>query len=61
MLTSKTFNMIVLGAYLKIKPLIGTEFIIHGLKDSLPKRHHHLIPVNEDAIKRGMEIVKEVK
>jgi 2-oxoglutarate ferredoxin oxidoreductase subunit gamma len=51
MVTTKTFNMIVLGAYLKIKPIISTDNILHGLKDSLPARHHHLIPVNEDAIK----------
>jgi len=60
MLTTKTFNMIVLGAYLKIKPLIKPENIIQGIKDSLPERHHHLIPVNEDALKRGMEIVKKM-
>ena len=58
MLSSKTFNMIVLGAYLKIKPLVNMESVLKGLKDSLPERHHHLIPVNEDAVKRGMEIVK---
>ena len=58
MLTTKTFNMIVLGAYLKIKPLVSLESVLKGLKDSLPERHHHLIPVNEDAVKRGMEIVK---
>jgi 2-oxoglutarate ferredoxin oxidoreductase subunit gamma len=60
MLSSKTFNMIVLGAFLKIKPIIAMENIIHGIKDSLPARHHHLIPVNEDALKRGMEIVTEI-
>ena len=60
MLSSKTFNMIVLGAFLKIKPIILMENIIHGIKDSLPARHHHLIPVNEDALKRGMEIVTPV-
>jgi 2-oxoglutarate ferredoxin oxidoreductase subunit gamma len=60
MLTTKTFNMIVLGAYLKIKPLVHPENIIKGIKDSLPVRHHHLIPVNEDALKRGMEIVKKI-
>jgi 2-oxoglutarate ferredoxin oxidoreductase subunit gamma len=59
MLTTKTFNMIVLGAYLKIKPLITTENIIQGIRESLPERHHHLIPVNEDALKRGMEIVRK--
>jgi 2-oxoglutarate ferredoxin oxidoreductase subunit gamma len=60
MLSSKTFNMIVLGAFLKIKPMILIENIIHGIKDSLPARHHHLLPVNEDALKRGMEIVTEI-
>jgi 2-oxoglutarate ferredoxin oxidoreductase subunit gamma len=60
MLSSKTFNMIVLGAFLKIKPIILVENIIHGIKDSLPARHHHLLPVNEDALKRGMEIVTAV-
>jgi 2-oxoglutarate ferredoxin oxidoreductase subunit gamma len=60
MLSAKTFNMIVLGAFLKIKPIINMENIIKGIKDSLPARHHHLIPVNEDALKRGMEIVKKI-
>ena len=60
MLSSKTFNMIVLGAFLKIKPIILLDNIIHGIKDSLPARHHHLLPVNEDALKRGMEIVTPV-
>jgi 2-oxoglutarate ferredoxin oxidoreductase subunit gamma len=60
MLTTKTFNMIVLGAYLKIKPLINVENVLQGIKDSLPARHHHLLPVNEDAVKRGMEIVNTI-
>ncbi len=56
--STKTFNMIVLGAFLKIKPLVKFENVITGLKKALPERHHHLIPLNEEAIKRGMEIVK---
>jgi 2-oxoglutarate ferredoxin oxidoreductase subunit gamma len=56
--TSKTFNMIVLGAFLKIKPIVKLENIVKGLKDSLPERHHHLIPLNEEALRKGMEIVK---
>jgi len=55
----KTFNMVVLGAYLKIKPLVELENVIKGLKKSLPERHHKMIPMNEKAILRGMEIVKE--
>jgi 2-oxoglutarate ferredoxin oxidoreductase subunit gamma len=60
MLTTKSFNMIVLGAYLKIKPLISLENVLYGIKDSLPARHHHLLQVNEDAVKRGLEIVQEL-
>ena len=56
---SKTFNMIVLGGYLKIKPIVEFENVIEGLKQSLPERHHHLIPENEKAIDRGMEIITQ--
>lgn len=58
--SSRTFNMIVLGAFLKIKPLVKFENVVKGLKKALPERHHHLIPLNEEAIKRGMEIAKQV-
>ncbi len=61
MSTTKTFNMIVLGAYLKVKPVVKLENVTAGLKKSLPERHHHLIPVNEDAITRGLEIVKKIQ
>ena len=60
MSTTRTFNMIVLGGYLKIKPLVKLENVLAGLKKSLPPRYHHLIQVNEEAIKRGMEIISEV-
>jgi 2-oxoglutarate ferredoxin oxidoreductase subunit gamma len=35
--------------------------VIKGLKKSLPERYHHLIPMNETAIKSGMNIVKEIQ
>jgi 2-oxoglutarate ferredoxin oxidoreductase subunit gamma len=57
----KTFNMIVLGGYLKIKPIIRLENVVLGLKKSLPERHHKLIPMNEKALERGMEIIREIK
>ena len=57
---AKIFNMIVLGGYLKIKPLVTLDNVILGLKKSLPERYHHLIPENEKALKRGMEIVHVV-
>jgi len=57
---SKIFNMIVLGGYLKVKPVVTLENVIQGLKKSLPNRYHHLIPDNEKALKRGMDIISKV-
>lgn len=57
--STKTFNMIVLGGYLKVKPVVSIESIMQGLKKSLPARHHHMLPENEAAIIRGMEIVSK--
>ena len=36
--------MIVLGGFLKVKPIIKLENVIKGLKKSLPERYHKLIP-----------------
>jgi 2-oxoglutarate ferredoxin oxidoreductase subunit gamma len=57
---SKIFNMIVLGGYLKIKPIVKLENVILGLKKSLPDRYHHLIPENEKAIIIGMGLIQTV-
>jgi 2-oxoglutarate ferredoxin oxidoreductase subunit gamma len=56
----KTFNMVVLGGYLKIKPVIKLENVIKGLKKSLPERYHSMIPMNEKALIRGEEIITKV-
>ena len=51
----KVFNMIVLGGFLKIKPIVKLENVVEGLKKSLPERYHNLIPLNIEAITKGME------
>ena len=56
----KIFNTIVLGGFLKVKPIIKMENVIKGLKKSLPERYHNLIPINEKALQRGLEIIKKV-
>ena len=56
----KIFNMIVLGGFLKIKPIIDDEYLRKGLEKSLPARHHNLIPENEKAIQKGKEIIYPV-
>jgi len=57
----KMFNMFVMGGFMKVKPILKTEYVIKGLKKSLPERYHHMIPQNEDAIKRGMDLIKQVQ
>lgn len=56
---NKAFNMIVLGAMLKISPVVSIESVLKGLKKTLPERHHHLIPMNEEALRKGMSLVVE--
>jgi 2-oxoglutarate ferredoxin oxidoreductase subunit gamma len=57
---SKVFNMIVLGGFLHLKPLVAPEFIHKGLEKSLPARHHKMIPDNEKAIEIGKWLLKPV-
>lgn len=56
---AKAFNMIVLGGLLKLMPMVTIESVMKGLKKTLPERHHHLLPMNEAAILKGMEIIRE--
>ena len=57
---TKVMNMIILGGFLKLKPLIKMENITKGLKKVLPERYHNLVPLNLDAIKKGAEIIQKV-
>lgn len=57
MKNNKIFNMIVLGGLLKVCPVVKIESVMKGLKKTLPERHHHLLPMNEKAIMKGLEII----
>jgi len=52
-------NMIIVGAFLEIKPIVEIENIVKALKKVLPERHHHTIPLNEQALLRGKQLAKE--
>ncbi|MBO6083143.1 MAG: 2-oxoacid:acceptor oxidoreductase family protein [Bacteroidales bacterium] len=58
---AKAYNMVVLGAFLKMKPIVTMDNVIRGLKKSLPPRRHNLIPMNEEAITVGMNAVVKVR
>ena len=55
---SKTYNMILLGALLALRPIVENDDVIKALKKTLPERHHHLIALNSQAIERGAQLAK---
>jgi 2-oxoglutarate ferredoxin oxidoreductase subunit gamma len=55
---TKIMNMIMLGAFLKKRPIIEFENVLKGLKKALPERYHNLLPLNEQALLKGMELVE---
>ncbi len=59
MQNSKVFNMLLLGGLLQVRPIVTVDHVLQGLKKTLPERHHHLLPQNAEAIRRGMEIIKQ--
>ena len=61
MKNSKVFNMIVLGGLLKVCPIISMEGLNTALFKTLPERHHHLIPLNMEAVEIGGSIIKEMQ
>lgn len=56
----KIFNMIILGGFLKVKPVVKLENIEKGLQKSLPPRHHNMIPMNIEAVRMGMEHIETI-
>ncbi|HZW40561.1 MAG TPA: 2-oxoacid:acceptor oxidoreductase family protein [Ignavibacteriaceae bacterium] len=52
-------NMVMLGFFLEKRPLIQPENILKALKKVLPDRHHHLIPVNEQALLVGKQLAQQ--
>lgn len=60
MKNTKIMNMIVLGAFLERTEVVTIAVVVEALKKVLPERYHHLLPLNEQALLRGKELVAEV-
>ena len=58
---AKMFNTMILGGYLSVKPIVEMEYVMQGLKKSLPERAWKFLPQNEAAIKHGAQIIKQVQ
>lgn len=61
MKNTKIMNMIVLGSFLEGTHVVGLDSIMQALKEVLPERYHHLLPLNEQALRRGMELASKVE
>ena len=57
----KIMNMIMLGSYLHLNPVVSIDSVLEALKKVLPEKYHHLLPLNEQALMRGEELVHERK
>jgi len=53
----KVMNMLLLGVLVKLDKIVKKETLLLALKETLPERHHHLIPLNKKAIDLGMKLV----
>ena len=56
---AKLFNTMILGGYLKVRPVVAMENVMVGLKKSLPERAWKMLPANEEAIRHGGEIIRK--
>ncbi len=55
----KVLNLVMLGAFLALKKIIAPETAVKALYKVLPERHHHLIPLNQQALEKGAELVRD--
>jgi 2-oxoglutarate ferredoxin oxidoreductase subunit gamma len=57
---TKVLNMIVLGAFLERTRIVEMSSIMKALRKALPERYHNLLPLNEQALRRGMELAGQL-
>ena len=55
----RIMNMIMLGAYLHLNPVVSIDSVLEALKKVLPEKYHHSLPLNEQALLRGEQLVHE--
>ena len=57
--SSRSANMVVLGAYVKKSGIVKMETIIKALEKALTGRNKKLLGLNKEALKQGAELIKE--
>jgi 2-oxoglutarate ferredoxin oxidoreductase subunit gamma len=54
----RILNMLMVGAFLGRRPVAKIESVVKSLKVILPERYHHSLPLNEKALRRGVELAQ---
>lgn len=60
MKNAKIMNMIMLGAYLKKKPIVKIDDVMEALSKVLPEKYHKLLPLNREAMEHGAKLVEQI-
>ena len=55
----KMANMVLIGALLANLELLPAAAVEKSLKEHLPQRHHRLLPLNKQAMLRGLQFVAQ--
>lgn len=56
----KVANMIMIGALLKVSGLFTMDVAEAALADTLPKKYHHLLPINKKALETGFSVIAKI-
>ena len=56
---SKVANMVMLGAYIEVAHAVTVDTVMENLRHTLGERKAHLLPMNREALERGMQCVRE--
>ena len=55
----RMINMVMLGALLARLPVISIEALEKALDDHMPERHKHLLELNCQALRKGLQFAKQ--
>ncbi|MEA2007526.1 MAG: 2-oxoacid:acceptor oxidoreductase family protein [Chloroflexota bacterium] len=56
---SRLANMIMVGAMIKLRPILTLEMVKAGLDKHIPERHRKTLPINFEAMDKGYAFAEE--
>ncbi len=56
---NRVFNLVMLGSFIKATGLVAEGSIYRALAEVLPAKRKKLLPMNQEALKKGIEAIKK--